>query len=82
MCIISKKLSQTTCLVVRHIDINSNFNYALNLSYYDGDMADMLNINMSVHRFNYCTHQNPQHNLPDLHFDVPAKIFCAFSKVS
>jgi len=35
--------------VVRHIDINSNFDYALNLSYYDGDMTDMLNINMSVH---------------------------------
>ena len=36
-------------LVVRHIDIHSNFDYALNLSYYDGDIADMLNINMSVH---------------------------------
>ena len=35
--------------VVRHIDIHSNLDYALNLSYYDGDIADMLNINMSVH---------------------------------
>ena len=67
--------------MLRHIDINSNFDYALNLSYYDGDMADMLNINMSVHRFTYRIHQNPHHNLPDLHFDVNAKILYAFAKV-
>ena len=37
-------------LVFRQIDINSNFDYALNLPYYDGDIADMLNINMSMYQ--------------------------------
>ena len=49
MCKRHLKNTPKKMLVVRHIDIHSNFDYALNLSYYGGDIADMLGINISVH---------------------------------